>query len=206
MLPAVLLAACDLNADPDGEYVPPTEQGDSPEIVSGYVCAPSGLTLPYAYVYIPIDENGDGVEEFRYETKSDEHGAFEFLDLPAGQYTVHVVKGSYDIVSEIDYSGVDRLNVGAMCLDVGNLRLAVIEGDWDSIQEILDYLGFPYDLYTADQGEAFLSDPNKLAHVRRRLPELRRAVRRHAAVPRATAPGLRAGRRQGVRVGLGVHR
>ena len=56
---ALLLAACKFDEDPDGKYVPPTDQGDSPEIVSGYVCAPSGLTLPYAYVYIPVDENGD---------------------------------------------------------------------------------------------------------------------------------------------------
>jgi hypothetical protein len=163
VLPAALLAACNYDADPDGEYVPPVSRGDSPEIVSGYVCAPSGMTLPYAYVYIPIDEDDDGVEDFRYETTSGDDGSFEFEDLPAGHYTVHVVKGSYDIVSEFDYTGEDRLNVGGMCIDVGDLSLAVVQGDWDSIQEILDYLGFPYTLYTADQAAGLLSDPVNLA-------------------------------------------
>jgi hypothetical protein len=163
VLPAVMLAACNLNEDPDGEYVSPAGPGDSPEVISGVVCAPSGMTLPFAYVYIPIDENGDDAEEFRYETTSDDDGAFEFADLPAGHYTVHIEKGSYEIVSEVDYSGVDRLSLGHQCIDVGDLKLAVVEGDWDSIQEILDYLGFPYDKYTADEGEGFLSDPKKLA-------------------------------------------
>jgi len=160
---ALLLAACKFDEDPDGAYVPPEGQGDSPEIVSGYVCAPSGLTLPLAYVYIPIDEDSDGVEDFRYETKTDDRGAFAFENLPAGTYTLHVVKGSYEIVTEFEYGGVDRLNLGGQCLDVGDLKLAVVEGDWDSIEEILDYLGFPYDLYTADTGEALVSDAAQLA-------------------------------------------
>jgi hypothetical protein len=159
----MLLAACNFSADPDGKYVPPEDQGDSPEVVSGYVCAPSGMTLPLAYVYIPIDEDGDGVEDFRYETKSDDRGAFEFDNLPAGTYTLHVVKGSYEVITEFDYTGVDRLNLGGQCIDVGDLKLAVVEGDWDSIEEILDYLGFPYDFYTADAGEALVSDANALA-------------------------------------------
>jgi hypothetical protein len=163
VLPAALLAACNLDEDPDGKYVPPSGQGDSPEIVSGYVCAPSGLTLPFAYVYIPIDENGDGVEELRYETKSDEMGSFAFENLPAGQYTLHVVKGSYDIVSEFEYDGVDRLNLGGMCIDVGDLKLAVVDGDYDSIEEILDYLGFPYDFYDSGAGQALVSDTSALA-------------------------------------------
>jgi hypothetical protein len=120
------------------------------------------MTLPWAYVYIPIDEDGDGVEDFRYETKSDEDGGFEFEDLPAGTYTLHVVKGNYEIVDEFEYDGFDRMNLGGQCLDVGDLKLAVVEGDWDSIQEILDYLGFPYDLYTADGGEALVSDADAL--------------------------------------------
>ena len=160
---ALLLAACKFDEDPDGEYVPPTEQGDSPEIVSGYVCAPSGLTLPYAYVYIPIDENGDDVEDFRHETESDELGQFEFENLAAGTYTIHVVKGSYDLVSEFEYDGVDRLNLGGQCIDVGNLKLAVVDGDWDSIEEILDYLGFPYDLYDVAAAEALVSNSTALA-------------------------------------------
>ena len=160
VLPAalLLLAACNFDEDPDGKYVPPEGQGESPEIVSGYVCAPSGLTLPWSYVYIPIDENADGVEDFRYETKTDEDGAFEFENLPAGTYTLHVVKGSYDIVTEFEYDGVDRMNLGGQCIDVGDLRLAVVDGDWDSIEEILDYLGFPYDIYTPHAGQALVTN------------------------------------------------
>jgi hypothetical protein len=163
VLPAALLAACNLDADPDGKYVPPEQQGDSPEIVSGYVCAPSGLTLPFAYVYIPVDENGDDVEDFRYETTSNETGSFEFENLPAGTYTLHVVKGSYDIVTEFEYDGVDRMNLGGQCIDVGDLKLAVVDGDWDSIEEILDYLGFPYDLYDVSSGAALVTDPEAVA-------------------------------------------
>ena len=121
------------------------------------------MVLPWAYVYIPIDDNGDGVEEFRYETKADDRGAFEFENLPAGTYELHVVKGSYEIITEFEYDGVDRLNLGGQCLDVGDLKLAVVDGDWDSIEEILDYLGFPYDFYTASAGEALVSDPTALA-------------------------------------------
>jgi len=160
---AMLLAACNFKEDPDGKYVPPEQLGDSPEVVSGYVCAPSGTTLPWAYVYIPIDEGGDGVEDFRYETTTDETGTFEFDDLPAGTYTLHVVKGNYEVVTEFEYDGVDRMNLGGQCLDVGDLKLAVVEGDWDSIQEILDYLGFPYDLYTSAGGEALVTDPKATA-------------------------------------------
>ena len=163
VLPAALLAACNFDQDPDGKYTPPQGDGDSPEVVSGYVCAPSGLTLPLAYVYIPIDENADGVEDFRYETKSDDYGSFEFENLPAGTYTLHVVKGSYDIVTEFEYDGVDRLNLGGQCIDVGDLKLAVVDGDWDSIEEILEYLGFPFELYSADAGQALVADAAALA-------------------------------------------
>src|SRR5262245_19664568 len=109
---ALLLAACRFDEDPDGQYTAPEGPGDSPEVVSGYVCAPSGQTLPWAYVYIPVDEDADGAEDFRYETKSDEDGNFEFDDLPAGSYTLHVVKGNYEIVNEFEYDGTDRMNLG----------------------------------------------------------------------------------------------
>jgi hypothetical protein len=128
------------------------DTGDAPSApgqIAGRICDPSGSGwVVGAEVYISIDEDGDGVEDYRISTTTDADGNFLLEDIPPGTYTVHVEKGSFTTSFVVEViEGVLVTLPEPECLDPSSINVAVITGEYDEISAFLDALAVPYDTY-----------------------------------------------------------
>lgn len=164
-------------ASPDGEQVgdTPLDSGTPVETapgetgsIKGRVCDTSGDGwVVGATVYVIIDYDGDGVEDDRITTTTDSDGYFLLEGVPMGHSTVYVEKGSFSTTFEVtlDEPGVTELSEEE-CLTAEDVKIAVITGQYDSIEHILDDLGLEYDTYKGVNGTAyvdFLTDSAAMA-------------------------------------------
>ena len=168
----VALVLCVAACTPDQGL---TYQKDDPTVVesgaiAGRVCDPSGRTwLQNANAYVNlVDEHGviyDTVETF-----SDETGTWTISDLPGeAQYTVYVTYGNEILIEETVWvgSGETVQLDEPSCFDPLDLEVAVVTGDYDDFDDVLDDLGFLE--YTLIDGldtvqlTDFLSSPTELA-------------------------------------------
>jgi hypothetical protein len=147
----------DLDPDPDGDGVPgwtlDANPADDPQIdlesglpalgdgdVRGRICAPNGSTwVTGAEVTIVT---GMGV----FQTTTNGDGWFQLTDLPPGEHTVIVTKGSFATTFEVTVEeGTTSDVVYDECLVQGELKIAVVTGEYDSIGQVLDHLGLVFD-------------------------------------------------------------
>jgi hypothetical protein len=156
---------------PSGLEDPPPEDLPYDGQITGRVCDPSGAEaegwVVGAYVYVNYDSDGDGVDDARAEDSTDEAGRFRLSGLPTGQdYTVYVVKGSFEASFEV------TLVTGTYEIPEDECRLvppniAVISGDYDHIEDIIDEMGLDYTLIQGTFGTTefreFLQDPIAMA-------------------------------------------
>jgi hypothetical protein len=150
---------------------PPPEDLPYDGQITGRVCDPSGAEaegwVVGAYVYVNYDSDGDGVDDARSEDSTDEAGRFRITGLPTGQdYTVFVVKGSFEATFEV------TLVTGTYEIPEDECRLvppniAVISGDYDHIEDIIDEMGLDHTLIPGTFGTTeyrdFLQDPIAMA-------------------------------------------
>ena len=135
-----------------GGDIGPTPQACGCEVgqIKGVVCSPNEqVFVNGATVAVDtVDCQGTPVHA---EAKSDAQGLYLLEGVPCGNQTVTVDKGSYhhDYSVVVPPGGVmDFRGVGKkQCFQATSVKLAVITGDWDRIEGILDGLGFSYDLY-----------------------------------------------------------
>lgn len=124
-----------------------------PGNIIGMACAPSGATLGNATVTLEgVDCDG---EPFTMTTQTNHNGEYEFNDVPAGAHDLSISTGSF--------SGTDRVFVTAgnttdltqaaakICLNPGNVEIAVIQGIYDSVEDLLGDLGLDYEIKGGDQ-------------------------------------------------------
>jgi hypothetical protein len=138
---------------------PPVELGS----LTGRVCDTSGNNwVVGAEVWIAIDEDGDGVEDRRITTTTDGAGYYTLVDVPAGPATVYVKKGSFTASFDVIIVPGDNALPEPECLDT-DLEIAVLEGGYDAIQELLDDLALHYDLIKMDDQTDFLTSGATLA-------------------------------------------
>ncbi len=112
--------------DPDD----PVDPGETAS-VSGRVCDPSGGEwIVGAYVWVAVDDDGDGEEDWRAEDSTDADGRFMLEGLPPGDHQVRVEKGSfsssYDVTLDV---GLYEIPEDECALDPPTI--AVISGDYD---------------------------------------------------------------------------
>lgn len=147
-------------------YAPGDHDSAEPDLpddigaVSGRICDPSGANWVVGAMVSTLVE---GVEVF---TLTDADGSFLLSDLPPGDYTLLVQKGSFSTSFDVHVVGGE---VSALsdpeCLDPSEVDIAVVTGEYDSIEHILDDLGLAYDSFDGTQGSAFISflgDPTAL--------------------------------------------
>ena len=120
--------------DPDD----PVDPGETAS-VSGRVCDPSGGEwIVGAYVWVAVDDDGDGEEDWRAEDSTDADGRFMLEGLPPGDHQVRVEKGSfsssYDVTLDV---GLYEIPEDECALDPPTI--AVISGDYDHIDLTLEY-------------------------------------------------------------------
>ena len=139
--------------------------GLDPGSITGRVCSPSGRTwLADAMAYAHLID-GDGM---LYDTRisyTDRDGFFLLNDMPAGHtYTVYVQFG--DEILETHTVNVDEREEAEIdepdCFDPLELDVAVVTGDYDEFQDVLEHMGFAnYELIDgliADEMAGFLMD------------------------------------------------
>jgi hypothetical protein len=122
---------------------------DAAQIV-GRVTSPGG-TIPVAGAAVTVGE----VSAF-----SGAAGCFE-LEVPSGAATLTVEKGRYEASQQLDAYASERLDLGAVTLDDGGVKMAVVYGKYDDVGELMGDLGIPFDVYT--DPEALYGDAELLA-------------------------------------------
>ncbi|MFT4975320.1 MAG: hypothetical protein ACI8S6_001207 [Myxococcota bacterium] len=149
--------------DDDGT-VDPSKTAD----VTGRVCNTVGDGYVVgATASIGYDADGDGVSDGRVEDQTDGDGYFLLSGVPLGQHTILIEKGSFtaEVSVLLDTEGEVVSLAEEECLDPGSVEIAVVTGEWDNIQAILEQLGLEYDSYngTNNQHLSLLRDPEKMA-------------------------------------------
>ncbi|MEC7984363.1 MAG: choice-of-anchor D domain-containing protein [Myxococcota bacterium] len=132
--------------------------------IRGRLCDPSGEGwVVGATVYVSIDYNNDGIEDQRIETTTDADGYFILEGVPTGVHTIYAEKGSFSVELEINFPGGIYEIEDEYCLDPDSVKLAVVAGEYDSIEQLLEDLELEYDVYGYGSYLDFLEDGTAMA-------------------------------------------
>ena len=162
------------------EEAPPVEQPPPPDTCQtgglvGYAC-PAGAPLVGATVSLWATDCAGNFEQ--HATASGANGQFALADVPAGGHRLSI---EHPLLAEpitvearvvpgqiVAVAGLDA----AACLDAPP-RLAVVEGEWDSVEVILDQLGLAYDVYlsSSPNGDDLASPALELLHDAERMAD-----------------------------------
>ena len=153
-----------LGADDTGVLVADDTSGTTPVdpadlgAIQGRVCNTNGGDwVVGADVYISVDSDGDGSEDYRIETTTDADGYFTLEDVPMGTHTVYVEKGSFSTSFDVMVDEPGTVTIAEEeCLDATDVEIAVITGSYDSIGDILDNLDMEYTKYNGITGQAYV--------------------------------------------------
>lgn len=138
----------------------------------GLTCAPNGQTaIPDVKVWVETLAC-DG-QAMVIETKSNEKGEYTLENVPCGLQVVHMEKGSFyhEFAIFVDAGLVTDATSSDRCFAANAAKIAVITGDWDRIEMVLDQLQLEYDEYDGmediwgwgpDEAVDLLTDSNKL--------------------------------------------
>ncbi len=165
---------CEFPEEGDGNTKVCVIEGGSPPAIGcdsgnieGYVCTPSTEAVSGADVTISyLDCDGNPATT---TVQSDVLGYFVVSGIPVGSATMNITKGPYNntVTVEIVANQTTSFADGdpRTCFDVDGTKIAVVSGAYDSIEGVLDTLGFEYDLYNGlkvMQGWNFLLDPDQV--------------------------------------------
>jgi len=116
-----------------------------PGSISGRICDPSGAEwLADAQVYTNIfDENGKVVDVRMAFSDRDGYWALDDL-APNREYTVYIQSGGQIIFEDkfIVRDNEDIVIPEPVCFDPQSLNIAVVTGDYDDMQKLLENMGF----------------------------------------------------------------
>lgn len=165
-LVAVAAVGCTENVivvDEEPEYVP------VPASIQGRVCDPSGRTwLADALAYTNITDDSGKIVDIR-KAYSDRDGYWLLDELPPNQeYTIFVQYGSDILMEEVLYVTDDEhIELDEPeCFDPLALDIAIVTGDYDDVQLVLESMGFSnYTLIDGTDAQTlltFLSDVENL--------------------------------------------
>lgn len=121
--------------------------------VDGRVCAPDGTTwLSDATVYV---DRGDGT---RAQATTDAEGRYSLAGVPAGTQTVVITKGSFttSLTVEVLAGQTTVVPEGQCQLLSPDLRIAVVTGAYDRVQDVLTDIGVDAANVTQFDGGGFV--------------------------------------------------
>ncbi len=150
-------------ATADG-YIPPAPcEPCGYGAIRGRVCAPNEQVF-VSGARVWVDAYACDGTLIRVETSSDYSGYYLLEDVPCGEQRINIRKGNYD------HSFTATVNTGQLnditgssyklCFAPTAARIAVITGDWDNIEDLLEDLGLEVDvfeLYGDWDGEDWMS-------------------------------------------------
>ncbi|WP_158542420.1 carboxypeptidase-like regulatory domain-containing protein [Lujinxingia litoralis] len=136
--------------DADASVEPPEDCG--PGHVIARVCATNGQVLAAANATISgVDCEG---QPFEMSTRTDSSGTFEFDAVPAGSHSIVVSSGSFSRTSAVTVYEGETTDLTAdadkLCVDGSSVRIAVLQGQYDNVREILGELNLSYELMGRD--------------------------------------------------------
>ncbi len=153
--------APDTGDEPDSATIECFEVKDNPAFadsgtVFGRVMSPSG-EIPVLSAIVEIVIDGEAAWML---TNCD--GAFS-LDLPPGQHQLGVTKGRYTAGRQIEVFAGQPLDLGDVTLDVADVKIGVISGQYDDIGALITKAGLPMEVY--GRPSDLLTDPAKMAEL-----------------------------------------
>lgn len=168
-LPLAILAAAGCNPDNVLTYTKEDPVVIEDGAIKGRVCDPSGRTwLADAQAYINVTDDAGVILETK-TAFSDIDGIWTIDELPGErEYTVHVQYGPTELSSETVFleSGQTLELDEPNCFDPLAIDVAVVTGDYDDFNLVLNQMGFAnYVLINgtdAAEVAAFLDDPAEL--------------------------------------------
>ena len=124
-------------------------------VVRGAIVSPSGH-LPIAGAVVSVDVGAD-----RAWMLTGPRGEFA-LTLPPGSATLSVEKGRYRVSGTFVIEPNRAVNLGDVALDAGDVRVAVVHGEYDAVNLLLDALGIGFDAFP--HPEELFGSPDVLAN------------------------------------------
>lgn len=125
--------------------------------ISGRACSPDGAGIPGARITAATTDC-TGLARV-VEARADGAGHFRLPDLRPGSSTITITAGPFQSRHTVTVEADRTLPIDGTsdktCLAADAARLAVIGGDYDAIEGILDRLGFEYDLYCGADGHTW---------------------------------------------------
>lgn len=156
MLPDALVRRDAAGLEPDAAIL--DENGDPCRTgrLASLLCSPNGGALVDARVEVAT-RACDG-RAIVVEARTDARGGFRIDGLRAGPATVRIQSGRFAAQYDVEIiagaqATLSPTGSSKVCLEPDAARLAVIRGDYDRIEGVLDDLGFAYDLYCGDGGD-----------------------------------------------------
>ncbi len=92
--------------------------------------------------------------------KTDSSGTIEMLNVPEGTQTINIEKGVFRIDTSIGVQSGQTVNLGTVNIPPDMIKMGVILGDFDRIEEILARLGFVFDTIPFDSVVSGFSQMN----------------------------------------------
>lgn len=167
-----VLPFCEANPDqcidagmPDASLPPCGDEGS----ITGRVCAPDQQTwVNGAKVF--IDGNDCHGLPFHVETTSGSDGTFNMMGVPPGNWTVKATLGAFTQETPVTVAAraATAIPDNQLCVAQKAVRIAVVTGSGDKIEDLLTNLRLQFTLFGGDtstwtsQAEPFLSDLTKL--------------------------------------------
>lgn len=141
--------------------VPCTDLG----AVSGRVCAPDQMTWVNGAA-VSIDATDCHGQPVHLETTSAADGAFSLRGVPPGSWTVHASLGAFtqDTPVSVRANASTAIPDNQLCVAQRTVRIAVVTGAGDKIEDLLTALNLQFTLFGGDsstwttQAGPFLSD------------------------------------------------
>jgi len=146
------------NSDVIGPEEPDEPVVEGSGAIHGRICGPDGSSwLVGADVTLLYDTGVvTGV--------TDQDGWFLLENVPVGTWDVLIQKGSFSLTLTIPVEADSTTELPEPeCLEQGEVRIAVVTGTYDRIEDVLDTLGFSYDVVDGySQATSFLRNPSQL--------------------------------------------
>ncbi len=131
-----MIGACSKSTEPEIiDYGVVSCGADNGGTITLTFTAPNGTT--------PIA--GAVVSVANCRVKTDGSGSVQMLDVPAGNYTLTIKKGIFEVSRNVSVESGQEVSLGTISIPPDAKKMLVIPGSYDRIQDILARLGFVYD-------------------------------------------------------------
>ena len=120
--------------------------------LTGIATFPDGTT-PLAQAVIEVE-----VDDTSAEGTTDTEGEFTINDLPPGDGVGRIIKGIFTVEFTFEIVADGETNIGIIVIDETSAELAVVTGQYDSIESVLEDVGFELHIYEGSDGLLDLAD------------------------------------------------